>query len=211
MGEKIQYSRANNSKVNNPIQHKFQLILSFYACPRYLQVWQISHQRWLRKVWHIIFCTTQGHVTPKWLVRSGQNLNPFNISLLPVSLMMIEFIVTEKKWRHHFLHYKSMGKNFHTQGRITAKWKIRSGPNSNLFELLRLSSWPASLTKIQSKVTEKSGRHHFFHCSRACNSKWLVRYDQNSNSPKILCLSSLPVSLMKTEFVVKKWRHHFPH
>ena len=60
MGEKIQHSRANNSKVNNPIQHKFQLILSFYACPRYLQVWQISHQRWLRKVWHIIFCTTQG-------------------------------------------------------------------------------------------------------------------------------------------------------
>ena len=125
--------------------------------------------------------------------------------------MMIEFIVTEKKWRHHFLHYKSMGKNFHTQGRITAKWKIRSGPNSNLFELLRLSSLPASLTKIQSKVTEKSGRHHFFfHCSRACNSKWLVRYDQNSNWPEILCLSSLPVSLMKTEFVVKNGETIFP-
>ena len=82
----------------------------------------------------------------------------------------IEFIVTEKKWRHHFLHYKSMGKKFHDQGRITPKWIIQSGPNSKSFELLCLSSLPASLTKIQSKVTEKSWKH-FFHCSRARNSK----------------------------------------
>ena len=122
----------------------------------------------------IIFFGTQGHVTPKWLVRSGRNLNPSNISclsLLPVSLMKIEFIVTEKKWRHHFLHYKSMGKNLRAQGQITPKWIIRSGPNSNLFELLCLSSLPASLTKIQSKVTEKSWRPLFFHHSRARNSK----------------------------------------
>ena len=57
------------------------------------------------------------------------------------------------------------------QGRITQKWIIRSSPNSNSFELLCLSSLPASLTQIQSKVTEKSRRHHFFHRSRARNSK----------------------------------------
>ena len=34
-----------------------------------------------------------------------------------------------------------------------------------------LSLLPASLTKIQSKVTEKSWRYHFFHRSRARNSK----------------------------------------
>ena len=115
MGKKIQHSRANNSKVNKPIRPKFRLIPSFYACPRYLQVWQISRQRWLRKVRDIIFFTSQGHVTSKWLVRSGQNSNPSDISclsLIPVSLMKIEYIVTEKKWRHHFLQYKSMGKNF---------------------------------------------------------------------------------------------------
>ena len=33
---KIQRSRTNNSKVNNPIRPKFELILRFYACPRYL-------------------------------------------------------------------------------------------------------------------------------------------------------------------------------
>ena len=64
-----------------------------------------------------------------------------------------------------------MGKKICAQGRITRKWIIQSSPNSNSFQLLCLSSLSASLTKIQSKVTEKSWRHHFFHRSRACNSK----------------------------------------
>ena len=82
-----------------------------------------------------------------------------------------DWIHTDKKWRHYFLHYKSMGKTFSTQGRITPKWIYRSGPNSNSFKFLCLSSLPASLTKIQSKVTEKSWRHQFFHRSRARYSK----------------------------------------
>ena len=162
----------------------------------------------------IIFFIAQGHVTPKWLVRSSRNLNLSKISclsFLPVSLMKIEFTVTEKKWRHHFLHYKSMGKNFRAQEQITPKWIIRSGPNSNLFELLCLASLPASLAKIQSKVTERSWRHHFVTTQEHITPKWLVRYDQNVNWSEILC-SSLPVSLMETEFIVteKRWRHHFP-
>ena len=73
------------------------------------------------------------------------------LSLLhvPVSLMKIEFKVTDKKWRHYFLHFKSIGKKFRAQERITPKWIIWSCPNSNSFELLCLSSSPASLTKIQ--------------------------------------------------------------
>ena len=184
MGKKMQCSRANNSKMNNPIRPKFKLIPSFYACPRCLQVWQISHQGWLRKVRDIIFFTAQGHVTPKWLVRSSWNLNPSNISclsLLPVSLMKIEFIETEKKWRHYFLHYKSMGKKFRARGQITPKWIIWYGPNSNSFKLLYLSSFPANLTKIQSKVTEKSWRHQFFTAQGHVNPKWLVRYNRNFN------------------------------
>ena len=106
-------SRANNSKVNNPIRPKFKLKrLSFYACPHYLQVWQRPNQRWLRKAGDIIFFTAEGQVTPKWLVRYDQNSNLSEIlclSSFPVSLMKSEFIVTEKRWRHHFPHSKSMG------------------------------------------------------------------------------------------------------
>ena len=117
-----------------------------------------------------------------------------------------------KKWRHYFLHYKSMGNKFRAQGRITPKQIIRSGPNSNSLELLCLSSLPVSLTKIQWKVTKKSWIHHCFTAQGHITPKWLIRYDQNLNSSEILCLSSLPVRLMKTEFIVteKRWRHHFP-
>ena len=93
MGEKIQHSRANNSKVNNPIWPKFNFFWVFtlvlVACmfDKYLVKgdWE--------KLETSFFFTTEGHATPKWLVRCGWNSNPSNISclsLLPVSLMRIE-------------------------------------------------------------------------------------------------------------------------
>ena len=48
--------------------------------------------------------------------------------------MKIEFIVTEKKWRHHFLHYKSMGKDFRTQKANNSKV---NNPIQPKFELIR--------------------------------------------------------------------------
>ena len=113
-----------------------------------------------------------------------------------------------------FFPLKVYGKNFRTQGRISPKWLIRSGLISNSFELLFLSSLPASLTKIQSKVTEKSWRHHFFPTTQGhVTPKWLIRPGRNSNLSEILCLSSLPVSLMEIGVIVmeKKCRHHFLH
>ena len=57
-----------------------------------------KYQRWLRKARDIILFTTHGHVTPNWLVRSSRNSHLSNISclsLLPISLMKTEFIVTD--------------------------------------------------------------------------------------------------------------------
>ena len=125
--------------------------------------------------------------------------------LITCCLMEIEFRVTEKRWVHHFLHHKSMGKKVSTQGRKTAKWIILSGPNSNSFELLSclcLSLLPASLTNILSKVTEKSKTHHFFHNSRACNAKVTGQIRSEFKPSNNSCLSLLPVSLMKIKFIV---------
>ena len=44
-----------------------------------------------------------------------------------------------------------MGKFFITQGWVTPKWIVQSGPKSNLSEILWMSSLPASLTKLRSK------------------------------------------------------------
>ena len=175
---KNQCSKANNSKMNNPILPKFELVQAFM--PVLVTCKFEKYQRWLRKARDIIFFTTQWHVTPKWQVRSSRNSNPSNtscLSLLPVSLMKIEFRVTDKKWRQYCHHYKSYGKKIRAQGRITPKWIIRSNPNSNSFKLLCLSSLFANLTKIQSRVTEKSWRHHFFTAQGHVTPKWPVRWD----------------------------------
>ena len=58
------------------------------------------------------FLDPQGQLTPKSVVRSGQNSNLFEtlcMSSLPASIKRIGSKTTEKRWRHRFPHYKSMG------------------------------------------------------------------------------------------------------
>ena len=62
-----------------------------------------------------------------------------------------------------FSHYKSMGKFLDAQGQLTLSSVVRSGRNSNLSEILCMSSLPASIKRIGSKATEKKWRHHFPH------------------------------------------------
>ena len=54
----------------------------------------------------------QGQLTPWSVVRSSRNSNSFEIlymSLLSASIKRIGSKATEKRWRHQFPHYKSMG------------------------------------------------------------------------------------------------------
>ena len=62
-----------------------------------------------------------------------------------------------------FSHYKFMGNFLDAQGQLTPLSVVRSGPNSNSFEILCMSSLPASIKRIGSKATEKRWRHHFPH------------------------------------------------
>ena len=145
------------------------------------------------------------------MVRSGRNSNSSEIlcmSSLPASIKRIGLKATEKRWRHHFPHYKSMGafcchghqrwsnlpqnimqpfptpsdaahkiwsrltnwpqryqvrkcKIFVTQGQVTPKWVVWSGPKSNSSELLCLSWLPATLMMIRSKINKLAWRQHF--------------------------------------------------
>ena len=122
--------------------------------------------------------------------RKALSLYPFVVSFKEISLKsdFIQFC----SWFNTCIQPR--GLKIGAQGQITPKWIIRSDPNSNLFELLCLSSF-------------------FFTAEGQATPNWLVRYDQNSNLSKILCLSSFPVSLVKSEFLAteKRWKHHFPH
>ena len=108
------------------------------------------------------FFTAEGQVTPKWLVRYDKNSNPSEILCLcsfPVSLMKSEFIVTEKRWRHHFPPFSQWE-------RSRAYNSVVSGPIWQKFELV----WDfmhvlvtCKYRKDRIKTTEKRWRHCFPH------------------------------------------------
>ena len=62
-----------------------------------------------------------------------------------------------------FSHYKSMGIFQDAQGQLTPQSLIESGPNSNLSEILWLSSLPASTKKIRSKMKALEWTQQFLH------------------------------------------------
>ena len=66
------------------------------------------------------------------------------VSSLPVSLMEIEYRVTEKRWIYDFLLHKPTGKTFSAQGRITPKKQSDPAQIQTHTELLCISLLPAN-------------------------------------------------------------------
>ena len=103
---------------------------------------------------YIDFSDAQGQITLESVV-SSQNLNSSKLScmsLLPTRMKMIRSKMKEQERSQHFSHYKSMGIFQDAQGQLTPQSLVESGPNSNLSEILWLSSLPVSMKKIRSKM-----------------------------------------------------------
>ena len=133
----------------------------------------------------------QGQVTPQLMVRTGQKSNSSEIlwlSSLPASLTKIQSKKKALSSEQHFLHYKYKGKIFVNQGQVTPKPIVRSVPKSNSFEILCLSSLPASLTNIGLNLFTSALRRRFPHSFFAQGRKWMV-------GSKLKALA---------------WRHRFP-
>ena len=64
----------------------------------------------------------------------------------------IQLKMKELECLQDFPHYKSMGIFSNAQGQLTPQSMVESGRNSNSSEILWLSSLPASMKKIQSKM-----------------------------------------------------------
>ena len=100
---------------------------------------------------YIDFSYVQGQITLKLLVVSGRNLNSSKLSCmssLAARMRMIESKMKELECSQDFSHYKSMGIFPDAQGQLPPQSLIESGPNSNLSEILWLSSLPASMKKV---------------------------------------------------------------
>ena len=85
------------------------------------------------------------------------------MSSLPTRMKLIHTKMKELEWSQDFSHYKFMGIFQDAQGQLTPQSFVKSGPHSNLSEILWLSSLPASMKKIQSKMKALACSHNFPH------------------------------------------------
>ena len=106
------------------------------------------------------------------MVRSGRNSNSSQIlclSSIPASIKRIGSKATEKRWRHHFPHYKSMGDLCcHGHQRfdpICLKTLCSLSLPQVMIHIKFDQDWPTGLRDIQVRKCK------FFGHSRAGNSK----------------------------------------
>ena len=123
----------------------------------------------------INFSDVQGQITLVLVVVSGRNLNSSKLSCmssLPARMRLIKSKMKELECSQDFSHYKSMGIFPDAQGQLTPQSLVRSGRIYNLSEMLWMSSLPASMKKMRSKIEALVSQHKtsIFRRARAANS-----------------------------------------
>ena len=101
---------------------------------------------------------------------------------------------TEKRWRHHFPHYKSMGA-FCCHGQqsfdpICLKTLCSLSPPPVMLHIRFAQDWPTGFRDIQVRKCK------IFIIQGQVTPKWVVWSSPKSNSSELLCLSWLPATLM---------------
>ena len=108
------------------------------------------------------------------------------------------------------------------QGQITLVLVSVSGRNLNSSKLSCMSSLPARMRMIDSKMKEQECSQDFSHyksmgifpdAQEQLTPQSLVRSGRISNSSEMLWMFSLPASMKKIQSKMKalEWTQHFPH
>ena len=112
---------------------------------------------------YINFSDAQGQITLELVVVSGRNLNSSKRSFW-------SFLPEDDRIKNEgarvftrFFHCKSMGIFQDAQEQLTPQSLVRSGRISNSSEILWISSLPASMKKIRSKMKMLECSQHFLH------------------------------------------------
>ena len=83
------------------------------------------------------------------------------MSFLPARMRLIKSKMKELECSQDFSHYKSMGIFPDTQGQLTPQSLVGSRQISNSSEILWMSSLPANMKKIRSKIEALECSQHF--------------------------------------------------
>ena len=105
----------------------------------------------------IDFSDAQGQLTPKSVIESCRNSNPFKLlwlTLLLARMKKIHWKMKALEWSQRFSHYKSMGIFPNAQRQLTHKSFLGYCLIWNPIKILWLSSLPARIKKNQSKMKE---------------------------------------------------------
>ena len=125
---------------------------------------------------------------------------------LPASIKRIRY--TEKRWKHHVSHCKSMGafcchgnQNFDS---ICPKTLCSLSPTRMMLHIKFDKDWPTGLWDIQVQKCE------IFVTQVQATPKWAVYFGPKSNLTELLCLSWLPAHLMMIRSKMNElaWRHY---
>ena len=95
------------------------------------------------------------------------------MSSIPARMKKIQLKMKALECSQDFSHYKSIGIFPDAQGQLTPQSLVRSGRFSNSSEMLWMSSLPASMKKIRSKMKALEWSQHYtaiFRRARADNS-----------------------------------------
>ena len=159
-----------------------------------------------------IFPDAQGHLTPQSLVRSGRISNSSEM------LWMSSLAASMKKIRSKMKVDTTLYSNFSdAQGQITLVLVSVSGRNLNSSKLSCMSSLPARMRMIDSKMKELECSQDLSHYK----SMGIFPDAQGQLTPQSLVRSvnfelvmfSLPASMKKIRSKMKalEWTQHFPH
>ena len=126
------------------------------------------------------------------------------MSSLPAIIKRIRSKATEKRWRHHFPHYKSMGA-FCCHGHqsfepICLKTLCSLSPPPVTLHIKFDQDWPTGLRDIQVQKCK------IFFIQGQITPKWVVWFGPKSNLSELLCLFWLPATLMMTRSKFKNER-----
>ena len=110
------------------------------------------------------FSDVKGQITLVLVSVSGINLNSSKLSCmssLPARMRLIKSKMKELECSQDFSHYKSMGIFPDAQGQLTPQSLVRSGRILNSSEMLWMSSLPASIKKIRTKMKALECTQHY--------------------------------------------------
>ena len=109
---------------------------------------------------YIVFSEAQGQLTPKSVVEFCRNSNSSKLlwlSSLPARMKKIQSKMKALESYQDFSHYKSVGIFSNAQGQLTPQSVVKSCRTSNSSEILWLSSIPARMKKVRSKIKALEG------------------------------------------------------